>query len=485
MNTTRMLAHAALAAFLASASMLPTATASSEAQAIRTSAELVPATAFAPGSVARGSDPVIYSHVSATQNLTGDPVYPHLGTAFDYEGAGPQVSVTGVRFYIHSRTAQAFDRVRATIQFWNHHDPAVSPVFSLAPKPERVVVDLYGPFNLDADTAYAAEAMLPKAMLLEGIEATGISMQVTAGPFSTDHPEAPPVEQATLLPAYDTGVATVVGTDLAHYGELDGRRGDFNFAQTDLLPDKPLAITLFGRSERRVQCGDWPRHLPRLVEEFDPATFDARWRYEPNAGNVAPTIDGGYVLENTATSNAFPYVWSRSSPIPADGEFSVRWLARYLTAGTNGTGTMVLSRGHPDNGSIGDNSDIAMRVWQDSGGFRAIVRDGADTDPPPVFQEPAGADSITHDIEYCWLDETVELWVDGDRVMQLARGPEVPRPDTIWFGNHGHGGDVPPSGWNAFETYRIRVHTPWGDAIFANGFEAPLNPLPQERISPL
>jgi hypothetical protein len=297
-------------------------------------------------------------------------------------------------------------------------------------------------------------------------------MQVTAGPFSTGFPEVDPVEQPTLLPAFDAGTATIVGTDVAHYGEFEGRRSDFNFAQTDLLPDKPLAITLFGQGERRVQCGDWPRYLPRLVEEFDPATFDATWRYEPNGGNVAPTADGGYVLENTATSDVFPYAWSRSTPIPADGEFSVRWLARYLTAGPNGTGSMVLSQGHPENGTTGDNADIAMRVWQDTGGFRAIVRDGAAVDPPAVFQEAAAADVVTHDIEYCWLDESVELWVDGVRIMQQPRSAEVPRPDTIWFGNHGHGGAVSPSGWNAFEAYRIRVHAPWGDRIFGDGFDA-------------
>lgn len=471
MNNSSIVARAVLATILGCASANAMAAPAIEPPAIRSTAELVPASAFVPGSAARGGDPVVYSHVSAVENLSSDPAYPHLGSAFDYDGDGPQVSVTGVRVYIHSRTAQAFDRVRATIQFWNRHDDAVSPVFSQAPKPERVVIDLYGPFNLEADTTYAAEAVLPKPMLLEGIEANGISMQVTAGPFSTDYPEADPVEQATLLPAFDTGSATVVGTEIAHYGELDGRRSDFNFAQTDLLPDKPLAITLFGRSERRVQCGDWPRYLPRLVEEFDPAGFDANWRYEPNAGNVAPTIDGGYVVENTTTSDVFPYIWSRSPPIPAEGEFSVRWLARYLSAGPNGTGSLVLSEGHPENGSVGDNADIAMRVWQDAGSFRAIVRDGALADPPPVFQEAAGADSVTHDIEYCWLEDTVELWVDGERVMQQARGPDVPRPDTIWFGNHGHGGAVPPSGWNAFEAYRIRVHAPWGDRIFGDDFE--------------
>lgn len=471
MNTPGILVCAALALLFTGTCNAAADRSRPDAPVIRSSADLVPASRFVPGSAARGGDPVVYSHVSAAHHLTSDPVYPHLGTAFDYDGAGPQVSVTGIRFYIHSRTAQAFDRVRATIQFWNVHDDALSPVFSQPPQPARVVVDLHGPFNLEGDTTYAAEAMLPKAMLLEGVEATGISMQVTAGPFSTDHPEVPPVEQATLLPAYDTGAATVVGSEIAHYGELDGRRSDFNFAQTDLLPDKPLAITLFGRSERRVQCGTWPRYLPRLVEEFDPAMFDATWRYEPNAGNVAPTIDGAYVLENTDTSSTFPYVWSRSSPIPADGEFSVRWLARYLTAGPNGTGTLVLSQGHPDNGSAGDNADIAMGAWQDSGSFRVTVRDGADADPPPVFQEAAGADSVTHDIEYCWLDDGVELWVDGLRVMQAARGPEVPRPDTIWFGNHGHGGALPPGGWNAFKTYRIRVHAPWGDRIFVDGFD--------------
>jgi hypothetical protein len=472
MNNPAIITRATLAAILACAAANASAASTIDPPAIRATAQLVPATAFAPGSAARGGDPVIYSHVSDVAHLTSDPTYPHLGTAFDYAGAGPQVAVTGVRFYIHSRTAQAFDRVRATIQFWNHHDDAVSPVFSQSPKPQRIVVDLHGPFNLEADTTYAAETMLPKAMLLETVEATGIGMQVTAGPFSTGFPEVDPVEQPTLLPAFDTGPATIVGTDVAHYGEFEGRRSDFNFAQTDLLPDKPLAITLFGQGERRVQCGDWPRYLPRLVEEFDPATFDATWRYEPNGGNVAPTADGGYVLENTATSDVFPYAWSRSTPIPADGEFSVRWLARYLTAGPNGTGSMVLSQGHPENGTTGDNADIAMRVWQDTGGFRAIVRDGAAVDPPAVFQEAAAADVVTHDIEYCWLDESVELWVDGVRIMQQPRSAEVPRPDTIWFGNHGHGGAVSPSGWNAFEAYRIRVHAPWGDRIFGDGFDA-------------
>src|SRR5688500_885178 len=170
MNTYCILARAMLAPILACAATTAAATSTIDSSAIRSTAELVPAAAFAPGSAARGGEPVVYSHVSAVENLSSDPAYPHLGTAFDYEGAGPQVSVSGIRFYIHSRTAQAFDRARATIQSWNRHDDAVSPVFSQAPKPQRVVVDLYGPFNLEADTTYAAETMLSKPMLLEGVE---------------------------------------------------------------------------------------------------------------------------------------------------------------------------------------------------------------------------------------------------------------------------------------------------------------------------
>ena len=101
----------------------------------------------------------------------------------------------------------------------------------------------------------------------------------------------------------------------------------------------------------------------------------------------------------------------------------------------------------------------AAWAWQDAGGFRAFARATAGADPTPAFQEPAG--SAIHDVEYCWLAGSVELWVDGTRVLQQSRAADVPHPDSLWFGNNVSTGD--PGGiWNPIKPVDVGLEYVWG-----------------------
>lgn len=414
---------------------------------------------------ARGADPAIYNHYTSAAQLGADPDRPHLGTALTYAGSGPQVAVSAIRVFMHSQINQVHERIRVEVKFWNAHGSTSSPVFAHPPAASLVGIELVGPYILAAGQAYTTTVELPEPVLLDATASTGISVHVLVGAVGDEELR----EDPGLLPAYNTGSASAVGTTLASYAELGGLRTDHNFAPTDVWTN-PLAITLYGRAERMVQCGNWPGYANRVAEEFDDANgFALRWALSANGGNAVFAHDGSFTIANTAPGGSFPYVRSLGTPIPPTGEFSVRWRARYLSVGPNGTGTLVVSRGTPANAGAEAPGTRAAWAWQDAGSYRAFARATAGADPTPAFQEPAG--SAIHDVEYCWLAGSVELWVDGSRVLQQSRAADVQRPDSLWFGNNVSTGD--PGGiWNPMRLYRLHVRVPFSDRIFAHGFEA-------------
>lgn len=429
-------------------------------------AELLPAEDLARSVVAQ-ADPPVYSRYTAIDQLSADVDHPHLGSALTYDGAGPQMRITGVRVYLQSLADQAYGRVRVQIRFWNAHNASASPVFS-QPAPAQLNVNLVGPFIFEAGHSYGMTVALDDPILLDAYQSSGISARVLASTLNVE----PTEEVADLRPAYDLGDGAV-GATLASYAELAGTRSDLNFSPTDAFAH-PLAITLYGQSQRMVQCGNWPKYRTHLAEEFDDrGIFALHWNPLLNGQGLFDfKPDGSYVIWKEVDTNGFPYVQSLGAPIPPNGEFSVRWRARYLRSGPNGTGSLVLSRGLPSNGSADDLAARAAWAWQDSGqGFHIKARGDGNVNPPAVYAEASSADAVTHDVEYCWLDSTIEVWVDGVRTTQLARTSDVPRPDSLWFGNHTNGGGA-ATNWNWLKMYSVYVRVPEADGIFANGFDS-------------
>lgn len=450
------------------------ATGAAERESMRVYAELWPAEELAERSVA--VEPVVYNRYSTSATLSSYADRPHLGTALDYAGSGPQMAISAVRVFLHSRSAQVHERIRIELKFWGAHNPSAQAVFSNAPHAAVLGIELVGPYILQADTAYGTIVELPEPVLVDARASTGIGMRVLAGNIGDENL----MEYADLVPAFDTATVGQVGSVLETYAEIGGTRDDFNFAPVDILRDVndpqkklPLAITLYGKGQRMVQCGNWESYENAWVEEFDnPDSFYQRWLLSPNGSDATFRMDGSYMLRNMGTNGSFAYLRANGTPIPQSGEFSVRWRARYLTLAPNGTGTLVLSKGTLANGASEQLGPRAVWAWQDTAeGFVVHVKTQAGTERPYTVAQPV--DGTMHDIEYCWLANTVELWVDGTRVLQQARNANLQRPDSMWFGNHVITGD-PNGQWNHMQLYRVHVRTPPDlDRIFRHGFEAP------------
>ena len=70
-----------------------------------------------------------------------------------------------------------------------------------------------------------------------------------------------------------------------------------------------------------------------------------------------------------------------------------------------------------------------------------------------------------HDVEYRWLSNTLEVYVDGARQLQQTRDPNVPRPTTLWFGNPSNSANA----WQPFTLNYVEVRA-LNDEIFRDGF---------------
>lgn len=444
---------------------------STSAPIVITNATLVPAddVALAHDSTTT-TDAAIYRSYSADYQLAGDPLHPQLGAAITFPGSGPQVRISGLHVYLYSRTVLVQQRVLVTVQLWDKYLVSTpdKAVFSKGPPMSQIAIDLHGPYNLEANKGYRIDAVLPKPLLLSGYQNKGLVVQVLASTGFN-----PPVAQTDLVPAYDIGNAAIIGTLLASYAN-DGTQ-EFNFRGDENVTGEPLAIQLDGAAQKLTQCSSWSAgYRDHFIEEFA-TQISPRWKFDLNNGTADQdyTIGGSLALHGANTG--FPYVRlpnaaSPTQPIPSSGEFSVRWLAKYNSVSGSGDGSLVISAGLPNQGDADNLQPRAAWVWQDSSqGFHAKVKTDYNTpNPAAAFQESAGTSSV-HDIEYCWLDSTVELWVDGARVFNQARNANVPRPDSLWIGNHT---GIGSSDWNDVEVFRVHVRKPNpADALFYDTFE--------------
>ncbi|MEO8670774.1 MAG: hypothetical protein ABI411_05625 [Tahibacter sp.] len=383
--------------------------------------------------------------------VSASPLLQQQGSVLNFAGSGPQIRVSQLRLSLISQTAQVLQRVVVKLKFWETYRANAAPdlpVFLNSPPMSEIVVDLRGPFVLQAGTAYMVDASLPKSLLLSGFQMKGVAVQVLG---SNGFEE--PAPHAELLPGFYTGSVPMAGSILASFGN-DGTPS-YNFRGDQQVAGKTLALRLYGATQKHTQCATWTAgYRDHLIEEFD-APVTLHWLRTLNGGTTSQQFDAGGDLTLIGAGTGIPYISapnpaSPSVPIPATGEFSVRWLARYVRIGTAGDG-MVLSKGLSTGGP--EPGPRAMTIWQDNGGFRVTaVTNASQPDPSPVFTAAATSD-VTHDIEYCWLSSTVQVWVDGVLAASMTRDANLPRPDSLWIGNPATGF----SNWNDLQVFRVHV----------------------------
>ena len=164
-----------------------------------------------------------------------------------------------------------------------------------------------------------------------------------------------------------------------------------------------------------------------LASGLDPA----RWTAFANDGAIS--VADGQALAQAGAVSAFPFVSARVNPIPANGSYSVRWVATYLeTSASQRNHTLATTRGLPVNGSAPAGSTFHAAAGQDpAAGYRVTdVIPGAGaafTSNPPQL--------VRREVEYCWLEGRNELWVDGVLRAAVNRDVALLRPDALWFGN--------------------------------------------------
>lgn len=166
-------------------------------------------------------------------------------------------------------------------------------------------------------------------------------------------------------------------------------------------------------------------------DDFDGNQLDPDlWQVYPNDGTVE--VSSGYVTVSAPVAgSSFPYVHSRFNPIPLTGNFAVKVGIQYLTAAPNGDGFSVDDR-LPANGSPGAWAwqPSVYTIWQDQSlGFLLWDYLGH------VHYHVSAPHLSYHDIEFRWLDNTDQFYVDGQLVKEVARDNGTPRPLDLWFGN--------------------------------------------------
>jgi hypothetical protein len=405
------------------------------------------------------SDPNIFDNEVFTGS--GDDAY--VGAAVNLAGVGPQAKITSATLYAYASETTTYQHISARLRFWNAYNATANAVFG---KPsEFVVVIATCPCNFVAGRTYSVNIVLPKPIYTSGVNGIGFSQvwEVDAGDGNLS-------ASSELVPALDvSGHAALIGANVAAYANLGRSPDDLNFASSEKLLAKSLGLRLQGEALTLDQCTGTSNFHDQFVEEFDDANAFLHQHWNAHANDGTFSVGTGYLALNALDGAAqFPYITSVSGVLPATGDFSVRWLARYDSVGGAGDGALVLSAGKPLNGDDANLSTAAMREWQDvTSGFSVNVR----TDPATFPNGFGGMGTNLHDLQYCWVGGTVELWADGSRVFQSARAAGVPHPDTLWMGNP----TVAISGpWNDVTLYRIQVRTPAPaplDEIFFDAFE--------------
>jgi hypothetical protein len=410
------------------------------------------------------TDQLIFGFVPSNPDLNVS--HPsHAGVWITQDTATPQAQIDSVRLYAYALETGVFQHIAARFRFWNAYQAPASSVFS---KPSEYVVGLTAcPCNFVAGNVYYVDVALPKPVYTEAAS-LGFS-QV----WETDSGDGVLTVSTDLVPALDTSPGSeTAGMTIAGYGNLGRSPDDLDFAPADEPGGGRLGLGLNGVSMTLDQCTGAATFRDQFDEEFDDAdAFFQRWNANPNAGTFAV---GSGRLALSAPNNVvqFPYIASseQATMIPPTGNFEVRWLAVYAGVGPAGDGEMVLSKGTPLNGNDGnaDPSSVALRSWQDAGGFHVYANTSGG-----VQTIGGGQGTTMHDMEYCWVNGNVEVWKDGQKILSQTAQP-AQRPDSIWLGNPVVTGSAQ---WNPVNVYRVLVRgdqaTTLSDLIFSDGFDPP------------
>ncbi len=403
----------------------------------------------------------LYSVTPHAGDVKTDGSYPHAGSLVNFTG-GPDVEITQVDIYLYSTAVQAVNSIRYQLKFWESYNGTADPIFNSGVA-DVVDIDLVGPYSLNANVGYMATVVLPKSILIEGFQSKGMSINVQGNYGDGNY-----VSSSLLVPTLSNSTPSA-GSHAHDFGAqaLDSDDPNFdNFSTSDTITPAP-AITLYGNPLRSSNCSAWNgKYGDFTVEEFD-STYDQRWGLSSNGGSL--DVSNGIVTMTAPSSGStsFPYGLQLVPTLPTSGQFSVRWEMKYKSTGPGGDGIAIGTRS-PINGGT-DTGGIVAQGWQDTAnGYRVAALVGSNTTEDYTYQENAG--TALHAVEYCWLTNIVEVWVDGAMKYQEPRAANVPRPAYIWFGNPGMaaGGTV----WNNFELHRIHVRTPVVDTIFTDGFDS-------------
>jgi hypothetical protein len=239
---------------------------------------------------------------------------------------------------------------------------------------------------------------------------------------------------ATLL----SGTQTITATDTLN-GKIVGTSG-------------PISVSAGGS-----QCSGANNYTIPFFDDFPGSNLNpSRWTANANGGTII-VANNSVALSSLPPpgGSPFPYVTAVGSPIPPSGDFSVRWIAQYDSAQTAaGTETLALTQTLPTNGA--SSWVDVVDVWQDS--TYRVQMQGA-----PVYS--VASNVASHEVEVCWLAGTTEIYVDRTQVLAQARGSNVPRPTTLWFGNPSNSTNT----WVPFTLNHVEVRA-LNDMIFRNGF---------------
>jgi hypothetical protein len=211
------------------------------------------------------------------------------------------------------------------------------------------------------------------------------------------------------------------------------------------------------------QCTGAANYGPAFFDDFSGSVLDpTKWKTYAHGGNLD-------VANNSVAASAgtgFPYVTSVGLPILPAADFSVRWIATYGAQNNYGTGSLALTSVLPVDGAS-TWSNVAD-AWQDGTNYRVEVSNDATSGVMHAYSQQPPV-QMQHDVEYCWLAGTTEVWVDGVRQMQAARNANVPRPVALWFGNPGGNSS---GQWQPFTLNYVEVRV-LNDVIFKGGFGTP------------
>lgn len=313
--------------------------------------------------------------------------------------------------------------------------------------------DVYGENNSARIVGSIVTSMLQAVTADSYGNLIGDVANVNLGPLQNNLPYNAGITQTRLPGAGSVAIDAIGCADLPATDQRGVKRAQG--AYCDIGAVEVESDVLFANGfEAAAQCSGVTGVNAVWLDEFNGDSLNAaHWNANANGGSLV--VANGSVSASSS-ANQFPFV-TAIAPIPASGPFSVRWKSTYTNTVVNGTGTLVLSKGLPANGASDDYALRRADAWQDSNnGFQVRARASDAGSYGPVLTAGASSSAV-HDVEVCWLANTVEIWVDG-ALKSSSSNASLTRPDALWFGNPVVRvvGDQP---WTSFALDAVRVNT--------------------------